>query len=444
MGVSYTPNQLLLDLDNIGITRLRHYKRNANWFHEFVRADIKLKTSGPAMQMSALIDHITFRSEEEADEYVKNELEAFELSEIGMDLDRRFFSLAILGFILERHSSKYPAYDIRSRMCYWYAGSSLDCLSFVLNKARREVSFLSTSTLNHENSNRAGTFKLLRWDIPWFKRELSDSIREPEPSSAPQTVQSSITLITKDAELNAQRFKVCNMLGLRIKELCEKSPEEQDNILRQHLMMENPITITKRKDGYLLHPTQLPAYLLLQESIIDEETTQPSTEEARTDVAPAALANALVRKAREQFYGQNKFLVVLEALPLFFCDRSWAYKVQNNIAPLIRNMAAIIIAPESTDEPTVQSDDDAQQYKLYRDDKRVSQEWIQKRLDILKDVDEQAKIEVLLLAGRGEQGWPAINCLRQDVAPKLVELGKRFSQLRIQECVCDDGSEWNI
>lgn len=360
------------------------------------------------------------------------------LSRTQVDLDSCFFSIIILGFILESHSSESPEYDIISKMCYWYAGSTLDCLDFVLSKARHEAPSSVLWISNCPNNNKAGTFKFLFWDISWFKRGLSYWTREPEPPSAPQTDGSLTAKTANDAEIRAQRFRVCNMLGLQLRELHEKSLEEQDNNLRQHLVMERPFIIKRRKGCYVLHPIQLPAYLLLQESFVRDEITLSSAE------APAHPAKAFVQKARELFYGQNKFLVGLEALPLFFCGRAWARTEQADIAPLIRNMTIIIMAPDSTDGPTGQSDDDVQQYKLYRDFKRVSQEWYQKRLDILKDLDKQAKIEVLLLAGRGEQAWPAINCLRQDIAPKLVELGERFSHLRVQEGVTDDGSEWGL
>ncbi|OBS20424.1 hypothetical protein FPOA_06794 [Fusarium poae] len=438
---AYTPATLLSSTDRIKITALRHYKQTVMPSHEAARVDIRLdfpnnqtppldlsivfeRTAGDAAtdKRSVLIplglkppalDKAVFYNPIEADEQLLSE-NAVELSHSTSDVNGQYFNLLFLAFVLQTLSSRNPKYDLYTTMCYWYAGSTLDCLRLALNKSQQEAESHITGGDARENSDHLGraTFAEFWWfkSPSFYKSQVPDTLHaltleKPEVETPTEEFMG----VVEEAETKTNTFRASLIFG--DEDLTQ--PDNRKEFLRRHLVVDVPIEIGKRGDGYRLTPKPSPGFLLMDEQAVGSEN-----------------ANAgMLTEARELFYKENRFLVTLKALDAFWNGRYQKYELGGLVRSSIRH---ITIAISTDDDPELYS-----------------------TMDILRSLDPSTKVRIVLIGvdERGESeesgeikesGESAMSRVCEQIAPLMATLFTRFTDFKVHKQLLPEDADNNV
>ncbi|KAL6912648.1 hypothetical protein ACHAP8_011608 [Fusarium lateritium] len=415
----YTPATLLSSTDQIKVTALRHYKQTFAPSHEAARIDIRLdlpnkqppfldlsivcdRTSGDAAKDNRrlliplgykyeALDRAAFYSPREADEQLLED-KAEELSYSSVVVSGQYFNILFLAFVLQTLGSHNPQYHLYSTMCYWYAGSTLDCLHLALNKAKQEAESHITGGEARENSDHRGRAKFAEfWKFKspgFYKSQVPDvfhSFPEDNNIEVEKPTEEFMGVVT-EAETKTNTFRASLIFG--DEDLAQ--PESQKQFLRQHLVVDVPIEVGKKGDGFRLSPKPSPGFILMDELALGADNA------------------GMVTEARQLFYEENRFLVPLKALDAFWNGRYQRYELDGLVRSSIRHITIAI------------SKDDAS--NLYS------------TMDFLKELDPSVNVKIVLLEfGDSQKTKAAMARVSEEITPWVTVLFRRFTNFKLHK-----------
>uniref|UniRef100_A0A4E9DPN6 Uncharacterized protein n=1 Tax=Gibberella zeae TaxID=5518 RepID=A0A4E9DPN6_GIBZA len=427
----YTPATLLSSADRIKITALRHYKQTVRPSHEAARIDIRIdfpnnrtpfldlsivcdRTAGEAAtdKRGAMIvlgvkypalDRVVFYNPSEADEQLLKD-KAAELSHSTADVSGQYFNLLFLAFVLQTLSSRNPDYHLYSTMCYWYAGSTLDCLSLALNKAKQEAESHITGGETRENSDHRGraTFMESKWLKfgCFYKSQVPDALDTLTlGNSEAGTPTEEFMGVVTEAETKTNTFRASLVCGDEDLTL----PEHRQEFLRRYLVVDVPIEVGTKDDSYRLSPKPSPGFILMDELALGDDNVN----------------TGMATEARKLFYKENRFLVSLKALDAFWNGRYQRYELGDLVKSSIQH---IIIA--------ISTDDDQNLYPV---------------MDALQDLDPSAKVGIVLLGfGMSPESEGAFSRVSEDISSWVNSFSQRFSNFKMHKQLLPEDADNHV